>query len=491
VSLPAGVSRQLWFDFKPDTKSCPAGKFAGQVVVQVEGGPKLSFPITLHVADARLPEFKDRALAIGVRDFMDQGGPGGLIGSDKTTGKPTANFAPALKQLQESGVNVAWGRRAWGSRGTFPSPVAAGKGQKVEVTPGMPLAKLVRLPYATDGKDLFDAQDNLQIELDYTAFDAWVKQWPNARFYAISAEATWDYGGIMCVDPLSRYHGRAFTASERAATEKAQRRLGSVMKQWAAHMARVGVKPSQIVIVPVDEADGMAAFRRITHWARAIKQAVPEFKLFLASMVPPFRFDDRSTQDAFELLDIIVTAPDYGYYWQGPLAIDFYEGWRKQGKTVGFYSRSQNPSTGEATTDFRAEQWDCWRISKGGPTAWAGVWNYSDYYGTRLWNPLPGGGKIQNLCAAYIDSASATDCKHWLAIFEGANDYGYLRLLKQRIDELEKTGTKSAEVEAAKKVLAEVPDQVFEAAHYQSDAAACDAGRLRVWEAIHSLTSGK
>jgi hypothetical protein len=158
---------------------------------------------------------------------------------------------------------------------------------------------------------------------------------------------------------------------------------------------------------------------------------------------------------------------------------------------LGFYSCAQNPSEAEASSYFRAQQWDCWRISKGGPESWAGIWSYGDFRSVMPWNPLPGGTRDRTWCPAYIDSKSVTDGKHWLAIFEGANDYGYLRLLKQRIEELEKNGEKSAEVEAAKKVLAEVPDEVFEVAHYKEDPTACDAGRLKVFAALQSLAPAK
>jgi hypothetical protein len=485
VSLPAGVSRQLWFDFKPDTKNCPAGKHEGQVVVQVEGGPKLSFPITLTVANYRLPDPKDRALSLGFWDYMDMGGPGVLISTDPNTGKKSDNFYPAIKHMQESGVNVAWGRQWWASRGTFPRPSAAAKGQKVEITQGMPITKLIRLPYDTGGEDLFDAQGNLRVEIDFTAFDTWVKDWPGAKYYAIYAEAYWDYAGIKGKDPNSA----DFTPADKARNDEVQRRLGVVMKKWAEHMPSVGVKPSQIVLLMVDEVAGGNAARMSTQWAKGIKQAVPEFKIYLD---PTTReFNDPSIIELFGYLDVITPGTDYSYHWKGQPAVDFYDGWRQKGKILGFYSCAQNPSEGESTAYFRTQQWDCWRISKGGPESWAGIWAYVDFRGVMPWNPLPGGTRDRTWATAYIDSKSVTDGKHWLAIFEGANDYAYLHALKNRIAELEKSGTKSAEIEAAKKVLEEVPDQVVEDGHFQNKVDACDVGRMKVFAALQSLAPAK
>jgi hypothetical protein len=171
--------------------------------------------------------------------------------------------------------------------------------------------------------------------------------------------------------------------------------------------------------------------------------------------------------------------------------VDFYDGWRQKGKILGFYSCAQNPSEGESTAYFRTQQWDCWRISKGGPESWAGIWAYVDFRGVMPWNPLPGGTRDRTWATAYIDSKSVTDGKHWLAIFEGANDYAYLHALKNRIAELEKSGTKSAEIEAAKKVLEEVPDQVVEDGHFQNKVDACDVGRMKVFAALQSLAPAK
>jgi hypothetical protein len=487
VSLPAGVSRQLWFDFKPDTANCPAGKHAGQVVVRVEGGPKLSFPITLTVGNYRLPEFKDRALAVGVWDWSDKGGAAGLMGPDPVTGEPNRNLPLVIKHLRESGVNVPWASNGWLSRSTFPRPRAAAKGEVVPNTKGMPLSKLAKVFYDTNGEDLFDAQGNLRVELDFTVFDAWVKDWPNAKYYAIYAEAYWDYAGAKGKDPAAK----DFTPADKAANDEVQRRLGVVMKKWAEHMRQTGVDPNKIVLLMVDEVGNATGARMSAHWAKAIKAAVPEFNIYLDPTTRPENYKDPDLLAFMEMLDFITPGTDYAYHWNGQAAVDYYENFRKKGKVLGFYSCAQNPSEGESTSYFRAQQWDCWRISKGGPESWAGIWGYNDFRGIRPWNPLPGGARDRTWNTAYIDSNGATDGKHWLAIFEGANDYEYLHVLKNRIAELEKTGERSAEVAAAKKVLDEVPDQVFDAAHWKNQVDACDIGRLRVLEALSSLAPVK
>jgi hypothetical protein len=325
------------------------------------------------------------------------------------------------------------------------------------------------------------------VEIDFTAFDEWVKLFPEVKYYAIYAEGYWDYGGAKGKDP----HSEGFTPADKAGNDEVQRRLGVVMKKWAEHMRTNGIDPNKIVLLMVDEIGHPTQARMQNFWASAIKKAVPEFKLIMDPTVKPASYQDPDILEMFELMDFITPGTDYAYHWQGQPAVDYYDSWREKGKVLGHYSCAQSPSEGESTNYFRAQQWDCWRISKGGPESWAGIWSYSDFRGIRPWNPLPGGSRDRTWCIAYIDSKSATDGKHWLAIFEGANDYAYLQTLKKRIAELEKSGEKSAEVAAAKKVLEEVPDQVFEAAHFQNSVDACDVGRLKILAALATLAPEK
>ena len=101
----------------------------------------------------------------------------------------------------------------------------------------------------------------------------------------------------------------------------------------------------------------------------------------------------------------------------------------------------------------------------------------------------------------YIDSKSVTDGKHWLAIFEGVNDYEYLLTLKNRIAEARKAGRNDEAVAAAEKLLAELPDEVIAAVRAGNepihsgtigtiklgDIDACDTARRRILDALESL----
>jgi len=77
-------------------------------------------PITLTVAPYRLPDAKDKAVAVGVWDYVEGQGGGGMIATDKhPTTKGLNNLDAVVKHLRESGINAPWGSSNWRPDGTF------------------------------------------------------------------------------------------------------------------------------------------------------------------------------------------------------------------------------------------------------------------------------------------------------------------------------------------------------------------------------------
>lgn len=182
-------------------------------------------------------------------------------------------------------------------------------------------------------------------------------------------------------------------------------------------------------------------------------------------------------------------------------AVDFYETARQKGKTMGFYACAKKNSEGESTRYYRLQQWECWRISKGGAESSAGFWSYSDNRSARPWNQLAG-GTGRNWCLAYLDDTSATGGKHWLAVFEGAQDYERLLMLKRRIAALRKAGRDDPALTEAGKLLEALPSEVISAVKAGETALhtgesglvwnsggmnACDTGRQRALDALKAL----
>lgn len=436
VALPAGLSRQIWFDFRLDRGGCPAGRHEGRVELALDDGTKTVVPLTLDVANSDMPPPRDRAVAIGCWDYTDQNGWGILT---------TSNVPAAVAHMRDSGVTAPWSR-AGGRGALFPHPGAAE----------------------------FDEEGRLVKEPDYSAFDQWVSMWPDAKLYMIYANG-WGYFGR---DP------GAEKASQTELDED-QRRMGEVMKAWAAHMRKIGVDPARIALCLFDEPQFGSQARIIHYWGRAIKAAVPEFKLYEDTRIKPPYYENPDVLNMLDIMDIITPGTDYDYQRLGQQAVDFYEKLRQKGKTMGFYACAQNPSEAESTRYYRLQQWECWRINKGGSQSWAGFWSYSDNRGASPWNQIPGGAG-RNWCITYVDDTSVTDGKHWLAIFEGAQDYEYLLILKNKLEAARKSGREDEAVEMAQTLLDTLPAEVVEAVR-GGDMTACDAGRLKVLDAIASL----
>ena len=440
VTLPPGMSRQLWLDFRLDAHACPAGRHQGEALIQVDDGPTLTVPLELTVAPFDMPE--KRAVAVGVWDYSDQGGWGGLMGHHKGVND---NLAAAVAHMQESGITAPWSRAGSGSV-IFPRPHDA----------------------------MFDAEGKLVNPPDFTAFDEWVKRWPDATYYMIYANGWGSFGEVPDEEKVNQPE-----------LDETQRRFGEVMKVWAEHIRGLGIDPARIVICLFDEPQFSSQSRIILYWARAIKAAVPEFKLYEDTRFKTAYFENPYVLRMLDLVDIITPGTDYDYQRLGQPAVDFYEKLRQKGKIMGFYVCAQTPSEAEATRYYRLQQWACWMINAGGRQSWSGFWSYSDVRGGTPWNQLAGGND-KNWCPAYLDYTSATDGKHWLAIFEGVQDYEYLLMLKDRIAAARQAGRDDETIAAAQTLLDELPSEVITAVR-AGDQTACDKGRLRVLAALETL----
>lgn len=275
----------------------------------------------------------------------------------------------------------------------------------------------------------FDEKNELVTALDYTLFDEWVAMWPNPRYYMVFVEAL-----------VGRHQSNPFADTE-AGTEAFNRRLGSTIKAWADNAKKAGIEPSQLALLLIDEPGGIEQAERILSWAKAIKAAVPEIVIYEDTHLAP---DNRDARAMLEICDIL--CPAIGTYREGGKKMaDGFEELRKGGRELWLYSSP----TLEADIYYRDHAWTCWKAKATG----LGFWAYGDAGGRgNSWNQVGATGPIYT--PVYIDSKSVTDGKHWLAIIEGIQDYEYLRLLRDRVEE---TGDREA-----KKLIESLPDKVLE-----------------------------
>lgn len=285
-------------------------------------------------------------------------------------------------------------------------------------------------------EDHFDADDNLVKPLDFTIFDDWVAMWPDARYYLIYIEVK-----------VGRHESLPFAGAE-VGTDAFNRRVGATMRAWADHAREIGVDPGKIALLLIDEPGGTDQALRVTAWARAIKAAAPEIQIYEDPHIAP---EESEALEMLELCNII--CPPVGRYREGGEAmVAALEKLRADGRELWLYSSP----TRHAGVYYRDHLWECWKAKATG----IGFWSYGDAGAiVNSWNQL--GSTTAIFSPIYIDSNSVTDSKGWLAIIEGIQDYEYLRLLRNRVDELEAAGIKSPSIDEASSLLGSLPDSVL------------------------------
>ena len=135
VTVPAGVSKQVWISFvRP---SGVPGTFRG-VVRAVGGNATLSCPIVLKLHDLDFP--RRPRIHVGGWDYLDK-----LVRGGKSPQLVAAHKREMLSMFTDT---------PWGSQAVFPK------------------------------KAYFDKEGNLTNALDFAELDAWIALWPEARQFA-------------------------------------------------------------------------------------------------------------------------------------------------------------------------------------------------------------------------------------------------------------------------------------------------------------------
>jgi hypothetical protein len=438
VDLPAGVSRQLWLAFHPGADVEPK-PYQGKVIVEANDGKRrrLQIPLELTVEPLKYPE--KHTLAFGMWDYAYPG-PG-------VWGLRPGNRLAAIDHMRSYGYNVPWSHL---------------------------------FPWVDENN--FDKDDNLVKTPDFDEwvrrFDNWVCMWPDASYYAVYAQVNnkW-YAGVDIVNDSGKF----------------KQRVAAVMQFWAKHVRELGIDPRRILILTVDEPDAEpnAENKRewSLRWAEAIKEAVPEFTLFITAVDPepqkenPDPQKQKQKMKRYEAHDVL--CPYIGSYYpyppDGQGVRKFYQELRDKGKQLWLYMTDGGPAS-LSVSAHRSLQWKLWE-SKGTGTHF---WSYADVGGSPggSWNQFAAVGEI--FSKVYIDGTSVTDGKHWLAIVEGIQDYEYLKMLHDRIAKPEATGHKSQDLDSARKLLDTLPAKAIKAAE-KGDIEAYDRARLCVLDALLAL----
>lgn len=330
--------------------------------------------------------------------------------------------------------------------------------------------RFVDTPWATSGtmsSGQYDKDGNMTEPPDAGNFKKWIERWPAAQNYFVFVNAQSSFAGLEMGTP-------PFKSA-----------LSNWITWWVKKMSEWRIKPEQLGLLLVDEPSTPAQDKTIVEYARIIKKAQPKVVIW-----EDVTWTDPTKADP-ELFGVSDTLCPNMPMWieQGQMFADFYIKQRNAGKELWFYSCSAPGKLLDPYAYHLMQQWFCWKYDAKG----SGFWAFADSSGASSWN------EYMSVTGAYtpvfLGKNTVTAGKHMEAIREGIEDYEYLRMLRDRVAELEKKNVKNDAVTAAKVILAGAADRVVgcmtqrKMINWQEpkDRSIADQVRLDVLEALMKL----
>ncbi|MGM0493456.1 MAG: discoidin domain-containing protein [Armatimonadota bacterium] len=328
----------------------------------------------------------------------------------------------------------------------------------------------VNAPWATGASirgGTFDDEGNVIEEPDTTRFDDWVALWPDAKIYLTFPSVGTSFGGAEM------------------GTEVFKNKVGAWAKFWSDHMESLGKRPDQLGMLLVDEPHSQEQYETITAWARAIKAAAPGIVIWED---PQPQSPDPWVVEMFEVADVI--CPLRSQYLSRP---DWYREMlaerQQEGAELWFYSANGPARTFDPYSYYLMQAWHALEIGGLGSNFWA----FGDTGGVSCWNEYPAAGNGP-YTPSYVDATSVTTAKYMEAIREGIEDFEYVTMLRERVEELEREGAPAARLARARELLDTAAARVATVDEYEEyrwdvekDRSVQDAVRLEVLGALVDL----
>ena len=316
----------------------------------------------------------------------------------------------------------------------------------------------------------YDADGTMTVEPDTARFDEWRAIWPDAKMYMV----------FLAVDDT-------FTGSDiDTDTEVFKRKVGAWARFWAEHMRKLGLEPGQLGMLLVDGPREREQYETVTAWARAIEDAAPE----LVTWEDPQ--PSHAEEHAVAMLGAVDVICPYrrNYYERGHWHRELIAEMQAAGKDLWFYSADGPARSFDPLSYYLMQPWHASDVGAKGSCFWCFTDN--GRVSSRNEYPAPGKGPY---CPTYIDATSNTPAKYMEAIREGAEDYEYLTILRERVVELEARGGDDDRVRAARALLdgavARVMSIDLEPSYtwdQEKDRAVQDVVRIEILQALTDLS---
>jgi hypothetical protein len=396
------------------------GSYRGYVEASVGDALSARVPFELNVLDATFPERS--SLHLGGWDYTDR---------QNILGLTTNNAGALIDQMRALNVDSPWATSSVMPSGTFDA-----------------LGRLIQLP-------------------DASSFDRWVANWPNANRYYVFVSANGALGSVPT------------TSTARFATA-----AGQWITFWVAHAAQLGIQPSQLMLLLVDEPYTATQDDQIVTWATAIKAAQPDVGIWED---PGFK-DPASTSP--RLLDVtdVVALKRALMLQQGAPFVEFYKRWAAGSRALNVYGASGPARLLDPYTYDRLQAWVC--ASLGATSSF--FWSFADDAGGASWN------EYRSIKAPYspffLSNDHVTISKHSEAIREGVEDFEYLTMLRQQVAVIAQSDPNHPGLSGARSLLERAVDSVLQAPGATDlqwvsgkDRAAAESTRLMIADALRIL----
>jgi len=386
ILLPAGMTRQVWFWVTPENVT--PGLHRGQLVINGVPPEALRVPVTLRVFDIDFPS-RPR-LHVGGWDYTNCAGFYGVT---------PRNRAALIAHLQSRYVDSPWATRDCLSYGEF------------------------------------DAAGRLSKEPSTRNFDAWVRNWPDARRYHVFCRVGDAIAGTKIGDPL-------FAP-----------KVGAWIRFWVEHMKSLGISTDRLFLLLVDESQTVKADETIIAWSRAIKAAAPRVSIW-----------DDGTREMERNTAGLLAAVDYMCPHRPSLMADpddrriaFYREQVEAGKGLYLYSCRGPTRILDPYAYYRLQAWSAFQMGGEGSFFWA----FGATGGGHSWNVyVPKNAAYTPL---FLGPDSATAGKHMEAIRESVGDFEYLTMLREAVADLEKRQPRHELLAPARALLTGAADRVLTA----------------------------
>jgi len=411
TTVPSGMTRQIWLTFNPKTPG--AANYSGSIKVDV-GEIHHSLSFALRISPSRFPD--QPTLNVGVWDYAIA----------NAYGINANNKEKVIADLRSHYINVAFGQR----------------GQAA-------------VPDASN----IDVNGHITKPLDFSAFDEWLRIWPDAKHYQIFYHVTLtdnNFAGKTWGTPAFR----------------------QAMKEWAtawdSHVRAKGLSKGQVQMHFVDEARTPEYFQILQDWVEAFKAGSTLVYVFNDPTSLHLNNNMDYAPAALDKCDVLCPPLYYMLNYFSSNIRSYFDDRVSAGNELWVYSCVDNKHIDP--TYFRMQPWYAFQMGGTGSCFWA----YSDSRGNP-WNEYTATGS-ESFSMVYLDDNGPVSTRHWEALREGIEDYEYMAMLKKKTDGT--NSTKTIVGDALKKLEETTLRNLYIGWSDKNPSTIADEGRLKVLKSL-------